>query len=913
MLVGREEEQRSLVELVAVARHGTAGSLVLRGEPGVGKSTLLEAAVRSVQDDGATLLLRAQGLQAEAPLAFAALHRVLRPLMRLRDELPAPQARAMRLAFGEEDGPGVEPFLVGIATLSLLTAAAEEQLVVVVVDDAHWLDQASSDALLFCARRLGADRVAMVFAAREPAEPRFDAEGLDEIVVTGLGPDDARALLARHTGGVPATDVTERLLDATGGNPLALVELSAELSADQRSGAAPLPQRLPLTEQLERTFLERSRRLPPDVQDYLLLVAADQTGALPVLRDAASDVGLGEESAAQARASGLISLDDGTVTLRHPLVRSAIYQAADDSARRRTHAALAEAYKRSGEPDREAWQRAAAAPGPDAGVADALQGVAERAQRRGAHAAAMTAYERAASMTGDAEQRAALCLAAARSAWAAGRAGQAQELLSRAQAATDPVVRGDAARLRGHIEVNLGSATTAHGVFIDAVHALHTIDPHRALQTAVLAAVMRTYGADSGARLADGEVPCQVDQDDSPLTACLKHLLTAMTLTAEGDLAAAVTALDRAFVAGEHVEDREMLWNLGNAALQLGADDAQQHFYDLALSRAREAGAVTAVVYALERLCFSHYLAGDLGAARRAADEALSLASSVGQPALTAPPTAWLTMLSALQGRADYDDLLGRLEHVVATHQLGILAGPVHDVTRWARAARAASQGDTALALHQLGQFRVAPLRRMAFVERLDAAVRVGDSEQARAWVDELAAFAEVTGRPWALAAVAYGRAVTATTAGTGEDDVDRHFQEALSVFAQAGRPLDAARVELAYGEWLRRGGHRVDARTHLRRALDTFQDVHAEHLADRATQELRASGETARKRDVSTLVQLTPMELKVAQLVATGLSNKDVAAQCWVSPRTVAFHLRNVFTKAGITSRGELAQLELA
>jgi DNA-binding CsgD family transcriptional regulator len=365
------------------------------------------------------------------------------------------------------------------------------------------------------------------------------------------------------------------------------------------------------------------------------------------------------------------------------------------------------------------------------------------------------------------------------------------------------------------------------------------------------------------------------------------------------------------------VGDREVLWNLGNAALQLGADDAQRHFYDLALSRAREAGAVTAVVYALERLCFSHYLAGDVGSARSAADEALSLASSVGQPALTALPTAWLTLLSALQGREDYDDLLDRLEQVVARNQLGILAGPVHDVARWARALRAAAAGDSDGAMHQLSRFRVAPLSRMAFVERVDAAVRAGDSEQARSWVEELAAFADATGRPWAVAAVAYGRAVTAPEDGAvevaGEVAVEEYFQQALSQYTGAVRPLDVARVELAYGEWLRRGGRRIDARAHLRRALDTFVDIRAAHLADRATQELRASGETARKRDVSTLVQLTPMELQVAQLVATGLSNKDVAAQCWVSPRTVAFHLRNVFTKAGITSRGELAQLDLA
>ncbi len=377
---------------------------------------------------------------------------------------------------------------------------------------------------------------------------------------------------------------------------------------------------------------------------------------------------------------------------------------------------------------------------------------------------------------------------------------------------------------------------------------------------------------------------------------------------AEGNWSAAREALDLALAVGDQVDDRDVLWNLANAALQLGDDPAQQHFYSYALSRAREAGAVTAVIYCLQRLCFGHFLTGDHVAVRSCAEEAVALGTSIGQPAMTALPLAWLAVLAALQDRDDYDDVVHRLDGLVTAHPLGILTDPVHDVTRWARGLRAAGTGDNPGALHHLSRFRLPVLARMAAPERIEAAVRAGDEGAARAWVEELAVFAEATRRPWALATVAFGKALT-----TESGDADQWFLQALSQHERAGRPLDAARTQLAYGEWLRRSHRRVDARQHLRSSLDTFQDLRAHALAARANQELRASGETARKRDPSTLVKLTPMELQVAQLVSSGMSNKDVAAQCWISPRTVAFHLRNVFAKAGVTSRGELARLELS
>ena len=424
---------------------------------------------------------------------------------------------------------------------------------------------------------------------------------------------------------------------------------------------------------------------------------------------------------------------------------------------------------------------------------------------------------------------------------------------------------------------------------------------------AVAAAVMRTYGADSGATLDASDIDVDVAAGDGPRTACLKRMLVAMTRAGRSDWSGAVAELDLALGAGDGVEDLDVLGNLGNAALQLGDDGAQQHFYALALSRAREAGAVMVVIYALQRLCFGHLVAGNWAEVRASAEEGLALGTSLGQRALTAPPLAWLTLLAALQGRDDYDSLLAELEEVVAGNPLGILTDPVHDLTRWAKGARAAAAADAFGATHHLSRFRLPVLARMAAAERIDAAVRAGETDLARGWVEELAQFADATGRAWALATVAYGRAVTAEAGDAGATGAELQFAAALAHHARADRPYDLARAHLGYGEWLRRAQRRVDAREHLRHALETFSDLHAEPLVERASAELRASGETARKRDPSTLVKLTPMELQVAQLVSSGLSNKDVAAQIWVSPRTVAFHLRNVFAKAGVSSRGEL------
>jgi DNA-binding CsgD family transcriptional regulator len=911
VLHGRDDERARLATLLDGARGGQAGTLLLHGEPGVGKSALLEDLVATAGAD--VQVLRAQGVESEAPLPFAALHRLLRPVLGILDRLPAPQARALRAAFGQADEVTVDPFLAALATLSLLTEAAEDATVLCVIDDAQWLDQATADAVLVATRRLGADRVAVVFAARDGEDRTFAPDGVPAVALTPLSGDAARALLTETAGAAVPDDVADRLMTQAAGNPLALVELPTTLSGAQLTGAAPLPAQLPLTAGIERVFLDRCRRLPPEVQTLLLVAAADDAGHVATIRAAAGSLGADPDSLDAAERSGLLVVEGDTVRVRHPLVRSAVYQAATSRERREAHRALAEAIDPEGDPDRYAWHRAAAVDSPNADVVAGLTAAGARAERRGGFAAASAAYQRAAELTAAEQSRAALLFAAARNAWSAGQTTSARTLSAAARdLADDRVLRADIDRLRGRIEVNVGSGVDAHRIFATAVRAVAADDADRALELAVAAALMSTYGADSGTTLDVTALAAAAIADQSRGTQCLGHILRALTSASAQEWMPALVSLRLALDAGADVADLYLLSHLGNSALHLGDEQAHHRCFTTMVAGARDAGAGMLVLYALPRLGFTQLVTGQWTELRSSSEEALSLSVSAGQRPLGAVPLGWLTLLAALQGRpdAEYDSLLADLDQS-SQQPLGVLTDPVHDLMRWAQGTRAAHDGDTTAALHHLASIRLSTLARLVALDRIDAAVRAGDREQAAVWVKQLVPFAEGTQWPWALAAVDYGRALLAAPA-----DAPALFEAALAHHADAGaggRPYDRARTHLAYGEFLRRSQRRVDSRAHLRAALETFEDLRAEPMVTRASQELRASGETARKRDPSTQLALTPMERQVAGLVSQGLSNKDIAAQCWVSPRTVAFHLRNIFTKAGVTSRGELAQLDLA
>lgn len=925
VLHGRSVERARLARLLKEAAAGRSGVLVLLGEPGVGKSALLG----ELQDLATDFrILRTQGLESEAPLAFAALHRLLRPVGDLVDALPAPQAHALSIALGMQLHEPVEPFMVALATLSTLAEAAEAAPVLCLVDDAHWLDAASRDALLFTARRLTDERVAIVFTARisEGGEPL--SQGLPALTLGGLDEDAAGAVVAERYGHAVPASVVASILAHTAGNALALVELPATLTAEQLAGTEALPERLPMTQAVERVFLERVRRLSEHGQTLLLVASADDSGRLRVVTEAASRLGVDADALSAAEQAHLVVTDADTIRVAHPLVRSATYQAATGGERRTAHRALADVLGSVGDSERRAWHLAASVDGPDSAAAEALTVTAVRSETRGAHDAAAAAFGRAATLTVDEARRARLLFDAARNSWLGGQAAMAVSTAAAARdLADDRLLRADIDRLRGRIEVNVGSASTARRIFVAAARSVAADDPERALEMTVAATLLAVYDAE--ARLdaaADGIATVPLTGESAPGSGAsvLRPLLDALTADAEGRLSDALASLEVAVQRSRHLapeqrtadptrqrtrtaSEPDVVANIGNTAVGLGHDTIARDCFTRVLAAGRTSGAVTVVLYALPRLAFPQLLLGEWSALRQAMHEAVDLARAVGQPALSAAPHSWLALMAALQGDPAYEEHRDRASDL-AHGRLGALAHLISDLHRWAAAVVAASAGDHVGALRHYTSMQVPALRRMTAGELIAEAVRAGDRDLAQGQLEELSSFAERSQLAWPRATAEYGRAMLAEPMHAGE-----HFAAALLHHETSGRLFDRARVQLSYGESLRRGGKRVDARAQLRSALSTFEDLEVEPLATRAREELRASGETARKRDPSTLVALTPMETQVVQLVAQGLSNKEVAAQLWISPRTVAFHLRGVFAKLGVSSRGALQQLSLA
>jgi DNA-binding CsgD family transcriptional regulator len=903
VLHGRAVESAALAQVLANAANSRGGALVVRGEPGVGKTALLGELASSGQD---VTVLQTQGIESESPLPFAALQRLLRPVMSHLEKLPPAQAAALGSAFGGDESLSSDRFVVFVAALSLLAEAAERKPVLCIVDDAHWLDAASAEALMFVARRLQADRVAMVFGAREGDVRRFEGTGLPDLHLGGLDVDAAAALLRERTGS-PITDaVRDELMVRTGGNPLALVELPAALTGAQLSGEVRLPAHLPLTQGVERAFLDRCRRLPGDSQTLLVVAAADDSGRLGTVQTAAAVLGVEGGALVAAETSSLIRVVGGVLTFRHPLVRSAVYTAATTADRQRAHRALAQVLDSAGDEDRRTWHLSLATEDADDALAAALDAAADRASRRAGHEAAGAASERAAELSALPEARARRLFSAATSAWHAGDVAAARARADRAiRYATDPLLRADIDRLRGRLEWNVGSLDVGRRIVMDAAIEVAGSDRVRALEMAMLATTLATF-ASSGSGPDPSFVPV-VQPDDPPRLHCFAALLEGHQRVQAGDMAQAGVSLRRAVAIEQGLDaDTDLLANLGIAGFHLGDDQIAERGYERLLTWSRSRGAVLGMVSALSRLPFAQIGAGRWDEAGAAAHEAADLAHGVGQPSLAAMPLALLALLAALRGETSTEGRLEEAEQVQAKQALGVLAVPVSDVLSWSRAVLAANEHDLDGALHHLSRLTVPMIQRLAGIDRVEVAARAGAVSLAREWANELLSFGNDVGAGWACAAGHHGLALLSES-----DEAEEHFLAALAA-PGARRPVDTARISLAYGEFLRRSRRRVDARAHLRSALEAFDDVGAAPMAERARQELRASGETARKRDVSTTAQLTPQELQTARLVAQGLTNRDVAERLFVSPRTVEYHLSNAYQKLGVRSRGELAQLSL-
>jgi DNA-binding CsgD family transcriptional regulator len=901
VLHGREREAHAISTLLDEAWAGRGGALVLHGQPGSGKSALLADAV--ARAEGMTVV-RTSGIESESPLAFAALQRLLRPVRGCVDRLPDPQARALRAAFGEAEGGGNDRFVVFLAVLSALAEASEQAPVLAVVDDAHWLDDASAAALLFVARRLHAERVALLFAARDGDVRTFDSGDLPALALSGLGADAAHQLLSGRSGVDVPAEVRDALLTSTGGNPLALVELTDALTPGHLSGRTPLPSRLPLTEGVERAFLDRYRRLPPAAQTVLRVAAADDSGHVLTIRAAAARLGVDEDALDAAEHSGLLRVRDTAVELRHPLVRSAVYGAATSIERRRAHRALAEALTGSGDADRRAWHLAASVGEPDDAVVVELDRAAERARQRGGHEAASAAWERAAELSAAGNDQALRLYRASRSAWLAAQPARSRALADAAlPVAVEPGLRADIVRLRARIEWNTGSLDAGYRLVLQGAAEVVPLDAQRAREMAMFAAALAAFGARPSLDVDPARLVTPPQSTAPVRERCFSDLLLGLHAVAADDWPRATPLLRSAFDLARQLEedDQDLLPNLGIAALHLGDDGAALRFHDALLARARSTGAIVMILYALTRRSFTELAVGRWTSAGAGAAEALPLAAGTGQRGLAALPTAVLALLAALRGEATADDRIAEAERLAAAHPTGILTQLVADLVSWAKGVREAA--NAVHALHHLQQIAHPMMRRLAALDRLDGAARAGRADLTTQWCAELESFAAATDAPWAHAAAEHGRALL-----TDGEQAEKHFASALAAHERSGHLPDAARTQLAFGEFLRRARRRVDAREHLRAALQTFEDLGAQPLAERARQELRASGETARRRDVSAVADLTAQELQVARLVRTGLSNRDVAAQLFLSPRTIDFHLRNVFTKLGVTSRTELA-----
>jgi DNA-binding CsgD family transcriptional regulator len=898
MLRGRYDERAVLDGLGADARAGRSGVLVVRGDAGVGKTALLEHAIRSASD---LRVLRSVGVEAEMELAFAALHQLCVPVLDRLERLPGPQRDALATTFGLSAGAVPDRFFVGLAVLGLLSEVAEERPLLCVIDDAQWLDRASAQALAFVARRMLAEPVVMLFAAREPSN---QLAGLPELVLGGLGDDEARALLASVIPGRLDERITDELLAEARGNPLALLELPRGLSAAELAGGFGLPGALSLSGRIEERFLERLGRLPDDTKRLLLVAAAEPLGDPALLWRAAERLGLVGAALEPAESTALIEVD-GRVRFRHPLVRSAVYRAAAPEDRRRVHRALAEATDPQIDPDRRAWHLAEAATGTDEGVAADLESAADRAQARGGLAAAAAFFERAAALTSDPVRRAQRALAAAQAKYEAGALDDALALLATADIGGVHGARVDL--LRAQIAFAVQRGGDAPRLLLEAARELEGVDPDRA-RTTYLEAIEAARFAGWLARGTDiVEVSKAALASAAPRRPARPTdlLLQGMaTLPIDGH-AAAVPILKAALSAFREAaalppEESRWLSLACRAAWDICDEESWRVLATRELQRARDAGALTAMPLLLSSLSYVYVLCGELSKAESLLEEIRVTTAVTGIPAHVYVEI-WV---AALRGREP--ELSALVEDFVSDAQ-----------ERGEGFALAFAGQACAVLYNGLGRYEealaavreavdVAPYSELstpsAVAELVEAAARVGEYGVAEWALERLVLTTRPSGTDWALGVEARSRALI-----SDGETADSLYREAIERLGRTRVRVQLARAHLIYGEWLRRERRRVDAREQLRTALEMFASIGAEAFAERAERELLATGERVRKRSVDTRGDLTTQETQIARLARDGLSNPEIGQRMFISPHTVAYHLRKVFSKLDITSRNQL------
>jgi DNA-binding CsgD family transcriptional regulator len=895
-LFGRQRECAVVDRTLAAARGGQGGVLTIYGEPGVGKTALLEYAVEAASDFHAT---RTTGVEGEMELAFAALQQLCSPSLDLIENLPAPQREAVEVALGLSAGRTPNPFLVGLAVLNLLSEAAEKQPLLCIVDDAQWLDRASARVLAFVARRLLAERIAIVFAARDPID---SLEGFGELRVEPLGNRDARALLDSVLPGRLDERVLERIVAETRGNPLALLELPRGLTPAQLAGGFGLTAAVPLAAGIEQSFARRLARLPRDARRLLLLASAEPLGDPALLWRAAKELGISEQAADAVESEGFVAVD-GSVRFRHPLVRSAVYSAAEPDERRRIHGALADATDPELDPDRRAWHRAQSAAAPDEEVADELERSAGRAQARGGFAAVAGFLERAATLTPDSKRRAQRRLAAAGARRDAGDLEGALDLLAGIESSTlDESGLARAELLQAQIALAQWRGGDAGPLFLSAARRLEPLDPELARETylealggAMAHDIEVPGGAPAVAAAARAAPPGTTARrvDDVVLDAFATRVIDGYAPAAP--LFAQALELELAKDNDRRSLSLSRFRNNNMVALELWDADAAHQLAEREVQVARDTGALTHLQFALSFLLRSNILAGELTNAALQLDEADLIAEATGNQRFANAPM----ILAAWRGDdAHASDL--------------IEAGSEEAIARgWASNSYARAVLANGLGRHEVARDAVWELFRsdaigygtLLVTELVEAASRTADRELLEYAGDWLSERIRVLDSAWARGIETRARALSSE----GET-ADRLYRESIENLSGPRLRLELARAHLLYGEWLRRERRRIDAREQLRVALEAFTSIGANAFANRAERELLATGEHARKRTVETRDQLTPQEEQISRLVARGQTNREIAAQLFISPNTVEYHLRKVFRKLGVKSRTQLA-----
>ena len=903
-LLDRVSERETLDGLLARARDGHSAVLVIRGEAGIGKTALLRYAARRASG---FRVAQVTGVEAEMELPFAGIHQLCAPLLDHLDALPQPQRHALNVALGVASGDAPERFLVGLAVLGLLSAAAEERAQLCLVEDAQWLDAASATVLGFVARRLLAESVAMVVTVREPTT-RQDFDGLPDVLLRGLPDEDARALLMRAVPTRLDDRVRDRIVGETRGNPLALVDLPRTMSASELEGGFGLLPATDLPRHIEDHYLRRAGELPGATRRLLLLAAAEPVGDAAIVWRAANSLGVERSSLAPAEDAQLVEI--GTrVRFRHPLVRSALYRSATSSERRAAHRALAEATDPDAEPDHLAWHRAHAAVGVDEEVAAELERSAERARARGGAAAAAAFLAHAAELTPDPARRGQRALAAAQVKFHAGESDAALELLATADLAPlDELQRARLERLRAQIAFERTRGSDAPALLLSAARRLEPLDAAMARETyleAIAAAMFagRLGGTPDVREAAEAaKAAPAVPEPPRAIDLLLDGLASRFT---EG-YAAGVPPLREALGAFSHVEgltarDVRWLWLACRLAQDLWDDELWHELATQGVRVARDTGALALLPGMSNFLAALNIHSGTVATATELIDEVGALTRATGIPSLN---YAGL-MLAAWRGdQARIDAIADRaLPNAIARgegYSVGILA--------WITALLHNGHGrygEALAAAHRACEHEDVIAYGWALVELVEAGVRVSRRDEATAALERLSERARASGTEWALGIEAGSRALL-----TDGDGAERLYQEAVERLAGSRGVVHLARARLLYGEWLRRENRRVDAREQLRAAHEMFSSIGAEGFAERARHELLATGETARKRSDDARGVLTPQEAHIARLAREGLSNPEIGAQLFLSPRTVQYHLRKVFLKLDITSRSQLSRV---